>query len=201
MISSRERPLEEASLCLWGLKEQHFQVMRQNGDLPATPFLGELRSGFCFQSRSCPAKQPAARLQNPPDRLDTATRWWGTNLMVAVGGAVAAPHSGMGNVPRWEAPVERTSPHPLAPISHLSPSQLNDSLILLSRLMAFFVLFLFLPTLQPLHWFSSSVCSFHFRHWFWLHHLSLHCGCSRDNNSLCVCLSIIIKIGSGTDSL
>lgn len=188
MISSRERPLEEASLCPWALKEQHFRVMRESGHLPPTPLLGELRTGSCFWSRFCPAKKPAARLQNLPDRLSTATRWWGANLMVALGGAVAMPFSGMRSVPRWEAPGECTSLHPLAPISHLSPSHLSDALSLLSRLTAFFLLFLFLPTLLPLQQFSSSVCPFHFRQWFWLHHLSSHCGCSRDNN---ICVSSV----------
>lgn len=86
--------------------------------------------------------------------------------MVALGGAVGVSHRGMGNVPGWEAPGVCTSPHPLAPISHLSTSHLSNTLILLSRLTAFFLLFLFLPTLLPLHWFSSSVCPFHFRQWF-----------------------------------
>lgn len=58
--------------------------------------------------------------------------------MVALGGAVAMPFSGMRSVPGWEAPGECTSLHPLAPISHLSPSHLSDALSLLSRLTAFF---------------------------------------------------------------
>lgn len=102
------------------------------------PPSGELRTESCFWSRFCPAKNPTTRLQNLPDRLGTATRWWGTNLMVALGGAVATPFNRMGNVPRWEDPGELTSLHLLAPISHPSPSQPSDTLILLSRLSAFF---------------------------------------------------------------
>lgn len=60
---------------------------RESGHLPPTLLLGQLSTGSCFWRRFSPAKKPAAWLPNPPDRLGTATKLQGTNLMVALGGA------------------------------------------------------------------------------------------------------------------
>lgn len=118
MISLRRRSLEEPSLRPWGLKEQHFQGVRESGHLPPTLFLGEPSTGSCIWSRSGPSKKPAARLQNPLDRCDTAARWGGTSLIVALGGPVAVPHCGLGNHgPR----VRHLSP---SPFTHLAPQLL-----------------------------------------------------------------------------
>lgn len=118
MISLRRRSLEETSLRPWGLKEQHFQGVRESGHLPPTLFLGEPSTGSCIWSRSGPGKKPAARLQTPLDRCDTAARWGGTSLIVALGGPVAVPHCGLGNHgPR----VRHLSP---SPFTHLAPQLL-----------------------------------------------------------------------------
>lgn len=122
MISLRRRSLEEPSLGPWGLEEQHFQGVRESGHPSATLFLGKPSTGSRFWSRSHPEKKPAARLQNPLDRCDTATRWWGTGLMVALGGAVAAPHHGMGNhAPAAGSRLTQLSP---SPFTHLAPQLL-----------------------------------------------------------------------------
>lgn len=90
--------------------------------------------------------------------------------MVALGGAVAAPYSGMGNVAGWEAPGEHTSLHPLAislSLPLLSAISASPTSVILSFCgrdsKHLFLLFLFLPTLLSLPRFSSSVCPFHFR--------------------------------------